>query len=400
VSIRRLEHGWEVRWHEAGRHRSRRFDRRADAQAWDAEVRRRRQLGPLALAQLTIATPKLGQWIEQRWAPEHAVALEQSTRERYANVYALHVAPWLDDVPLAELTVGRLRAWQAERIAAGVKPGTIHKARTLLSSVMRHAAESEAIAGNPLSLVRPPKAPQRDAVRPLAPSTVEAIRRALLTPSPREVAGSALGQRPRRRYALPGRDPRACRRDALIVSLLAYAGLRPGEMRALRWQDVRERTLLIQRAAAPDGSVKGTKTAQARTVRLLSPLAVELREWRLSSGRPPDQALVMPAADGGSWTKIDWQVWRRDHWAPACREVGLDPVPRPYDGRHSFASLLLAEGRQALYVAQQLGHSPTVLLQTYAHLLPEFEDAQRVDPESEISKARGSGVSLSPAETA
>jgi hypothetical protein len=171
MSVRRLERGgWEVRWREDSRNRSRRFDRRGDAQTWDAEVRRRKQLGPLALTQLTTRAPSLGAWITHRWAPEHAAALEHSTRERYANVYEVHVAPWLDEIPLTELGVGRLRAWQADRLAAGVSPGTIDKARILLSSVLRHAAESEAIPGNPLGLVRPPKASQRDRVRPLSAS--------------------------------------------------------------------------------------------------------------------------------------------------------------------------------------------------------------------------------------
>jgi Phage integrase, N-terminal SAM-like domain len=121
--------------------------------------------------------------------------LEQSTRERYANVHRCHIAPWLDDMPLAEITVAMLRAWQADLLAREVTPGTIHKARTFLSSVLRHAAESEAIPGSPLLLVRPPKAGQRDAVQPLSPTTVEAIRRALLDPAPRQVTASGPGQR-------------------------------------------------------------------------------------------------------------------------------------------------------------------------------------------------------------
>jgi integrase len=388
LSIRRRDGRWEVRWREQGHNRSRRFDRRADAQAWDAEVRRRRQLGPLALAQLTTTTPTLGQWIVHHWAPEHAANLERSTRDRYANVYAVHVAPWLDDVPLGELTVGRLRVWQGARVAAGVKPGTIDKARTVLSSVLRHAAESDVIPGNPLALVRPPRATPRDTVRPLAPSVIEAIRAELLAPPPADVPASGPGQRSRRRHAGPSRAPRLCRRDALIVSLLGYAGLRPGELRALRWQDIRDRTLLIERAAAPDGTPKATKTTHARAVRLLPPLSAELGEWRLTSGRPPGEALVFPAPGGGLWTKTDWGNWRNRQWAPACRRAGLDYLPRPYDLRHSFASLLLAEGRQPMYVARQLGHSPMVLLSHYAGLVDEFEDAERVDPEREIVRAR------------
>ena len=165
---------YEVRWREHGRNRSRTFSLRKDAHAWDREVSRRRQLGSLALQQLTSrGGPTLGEWISERWAPEHGVTLEQSTRERYANAYAVHIGPWLDEVPLNQVTVAVLRGWQAALIKDGVSPGTIHKCRTFLSSVLRHAAESEAIPGNPLSLVRAPKARPKDAVVPLSPITVE-----------------------------------------------------------------------------------------------------------------------------------------------------------------------------------------------------------------------------------
>ncbi len=391
VSYEKRRGKYVVRWREAGRQCSRSFDRRRDADAWELELRRRRQLGPIAVAQLTAAAPTLGEWIAERWTPEHASTLERATVTRYANVYALHIAPQLDHVPLTELGVARLRAWQAGRLDAGVGAGTIHKARTLLSSVLRHAAESEAIAGNPMSSVRPPRSAQRDLVRPLAPPTIEALRAALLEPAPTEVAASAPGQRTRRRYILPVRNPRECRRDALIVSLLAYAGLRPGELRALRWHDVRERTILIERAAGDDGTPKRTKTNQVRTVRLLEVLTADLREWYLACGRPPDHTLVVPGPEGSEWTKLQWQVWRRERWAPACRAVGLPPT-RPYDLRHSLASLLVAGGRQPLYVARQLGHSPTVLLRDYAHLFAEYEDAETIDPEREIAAARGAAT--------
>lgn len=210
----------------------------------------------------------------------------------------------------------------------------------------------------------------------------------MLDSAPREIAASGAGQRQRRRHERPAPGtPQTRRRDALIVSLLAYAGLRPGELRALRWQDVQERTLLVQRAAAPDGNANATKTGQRRSVRLLAPLAAELREYRLAAGRPPEHELLMPGADGGSWVKSRWQAWRRDHWMPVCRATALDPTPRPYDLRHSFASLLLSEGRQPTCVARQLGHSLTMLLETYAHLIDEF-DGERVDAEAEIEAAR------------
>jgi integrase len=75
-------------------------------------------------------------------------------------------------------------------------------------------------------------------------------------------------------------------------------------------------------------------------------------------------------------------------------------VPRPYDLRHSFASLLLAEGRTVHYVAAQLGHSPVLTLNTYGHVMAEYADAGRIDAEAEIAKARGATCCLSVARAA
>ena len=382
--------GWEVRWRENDANRSRMFALKKDADAWDREVQRRKQLGPIAVQQLTArGGPTLGQWVTERWAPEHAVMLADSTRNRYAEVYSVHIAPWLDDVPLGQFSAPLLSAWQAALIKGGVSPGTIHKARTLLSSVLRHAAENGGIMANPLSLVRAPRSASRDAVQPLSPAVVERIRRAMRTPSDREIGASAPGQRARRRYTRPAPGtPQTRQRDALIVSILAYAGLRPGELRALPLEGFRENTILVQRAANPDGSSKPTKNRQHRTVRLLSALAQDVREYKFAIGRPPEKTLILLHDDGDPWDKNAWQMWRADRWAPACRAVGLDPVPRPYDLRHSFASLLLAEGKQPIWCAKQLGHTLAVFLSTYAHLIDEFEDRERIDADVEITEAR------------
>lgn len=350
---------YRVRWREHGRNRARTFNRRADADAWDREVKRRQQLGPIAVAQLTEVGATLAEWVIERWTPEHAATLALSTRASYAAVYGKHIAPQLDGLPLREITVGVLRRWQARLIAEGVGHGAIMRARAVLSSILRHAAESEAMPANPLPLVRAPKAPHREQVRPLAPATVERIR-------------AQLGVR-----------------DATLVSVLAYAGLRPGEALALRWRDVRERTILVQRASDGYGGVKATKTRSVRTVRLLAPLAADLREWRLASGRPSDDALIFPGVDGRTVTREAWKSWTRRTWADAWRAArGAERTPRVYDLRHSYVSLLLAEGRTIHYVATQAGHDAQLTLSTYGHLLAEYADADRIDAEREIAHAR------------
>lgn len=95
-------------------------------------------------------------------------------------------------------------------------------------------------------------------------------------------------------------------RDATLRSVLAYAGLRPGEALGLRWGDIRERTILIQRSVSL-GEEADTKTRQHRTVRLLAPLAADLRSWRMAAGRRDDPELVFPGKGGLPWTQAAYQ---------------------------------------------------------------------------------------------
>lgn len=175
-------------------------------------------------------------------------------------------------------------------------------------------------------------------------------------------------------------------RDATLISVLAYAGLRPGEALGLRCADVRERRILIQRSVSLCEEAD-TKTRQHRTVRLLAPLAADLREWRLAAGRPGDPELVFPGKDGQPWTQAAYQSWRRRAFRRASLAAGLAHA-RPYDLRHSFASLLLHEGRSVIYVARQLGHDARLTLTRYGHVIDELEDAPRLEAESAIANAR------------
>ena len=54
----------------------------------------------------------------------------------------------------------------------------------------------------------------------------------------------------------------------VLVSVLAYAGLRPGEALALRWRHIGQRTITVEQAVS-FGEMKNTKTNSSRTVRLL-----------------------------------------------------------------------------------------------------------------------------------
>ena len=46
--------------------------------------------------------------------------------------------------------------------------------------------------------------------------------------------------------------------------------------------------------------------------------------------------------------------------------------------RHTFASILIAQGRDPVFVADQLGHAdPSITLRTYAHLFRAAREARR-----------------------
>jgi integrase len=191
----------------------------------------------------------------------------------------------------------------------------------------------------------------------------------------------------RLRVVAAGRRRKHGSRDATLITVLGYAGLRPQEAQALRWSDVRERTLLVEKAADGQGGVKTTKTGQARTVRLLAPLAADLAEWRLRCDHDDDDDLLFPNRSGGVWNDGAWQSWHRDAWHPACAVAGIENA-RPYNLRHSFVSLLINEGRSVVDVARQAGHAPTMTLDVYAHVFDEFDIAERVSAEDQIIRAR------------
>jgi integrase len=363
VSIERVSRkrgtGWRVRWRDGARNRARTFDRKADAVAFEAEVRRRRVAGDLR--PLEAGRETLQEFAEEWWRLHALPNLARTTLASYASLWDAHVLPRLGATPLRELDPLSLAAFRAELTAAGVGPAAVRRVMVILQGVLERAVEWQHIPANPARAVRKPPQRRDRAVRPLSPLAVERARAHLLD----------LGRI----------------RDAVLVTVLAYAGLRPGEALALTWSHIRDRIILVERAVAL-GELKTTKTARTRTVRLLAPLAADLREWRIAQGRPAGEALVFPGRGGAIWGDDAWRYWRRRVFTPAVKAVGLDSPVRPYDLRHSFVSLLLAEGTNVVEIARQAGHSPTMTLSTYAHLFDEAAGAERVSAENEIRRAR------------
>jgi integrase len=345
---------WRVRWKQGDRYRSQTFDRKGDAVTFGAEIRRRQQLGTLVT--IDSGRETLRDYVVETWAPAYGSNLARKTQLHYEHLLLKHVLPELGPLELRAITPETIARWQADRLASGYGRIATRHAFDLLGSILQRALEGGQIQTNPARAVRKAPRPRRAEVRPLPPVTIERMR-AATTP-----------------------------RDATLISVLAYAGLRPGEALALQWRDIREQTILVERAVSL-GKEKDTKTAAHRTVRLLPPLAADLRKWRLLSGRPAAKALIFPSATGTVWSQPAYQSWRRRAFKRSLDGAGVEHA-RPYDLRHSYASLLLHEGRSVIYVARQLGHDARLTLSTYGHVMDEFEEAPQLDAHTAIANAR------------
>ena len=111
-------------------------------------------------------------------------------------------------------------------------------------------------------------------------------------------------------------------------------------------------------------------------------------ELRLRAGNPTGNSLLFPRTDGEPWREHDYRNWRTRRFMPAAEAVGM-PDARPYDLRHTYASLRLAEQRLSLReIADQMGNSLATLASTYAHVIADLKGQRPADPDVLIAKAR------------
>ncbi len=370
--------GYQVKWREGGRQRSRTFTRKGDADTFERDIERRKQLGPLASG-VIMSRVTLADFMEQEWWPRYAIPnLAPETRRRYLDAWGHDLLPRVGGYQLREITPMLVEDLRDQLAHHGLAPASQRKALLLLSGILKRAVVRGLIPANPVSMVQMPKAPPAAHRQPLSPATVERIRWIMRSQRTRTVPATAAGKRPQRGYESPVGTPAERQRNALIVSILAYAGLRPVEDRTARWDDLSERTL----------HVLASKTGRARDVDLLHPLAQDLAEWRMACGRPAGDQLILPRPTGGEWTRSDWANWRRRVYQPAAIAAGVTGDLRPYRLRGSFVSLLLWSGEDLVYVAEQAGHSVATLARHYAGVMSEMKGQPRVPAGAAIRRAR------------
>lgn len=152
---------------------------------------------------------------------------------------------------------------------------------------------------------------------------------------------------------------------ANLIETWFFVGPRTSEIFGLRWPRVLLPTgKLVISEALVAGERKGTKTSYEREVILNSRAMAALQRQRQHTQLKGEIVFPDPA------TGLPWSVqdFLKHVWTPLLARLGIR-YRRPYNMRHTYATLMLMAGMMPAFCAKQLGHSVSEFLKTYARWL-------------------------------
>ena len=122
MSIERVERDsgvvWRVRWRHAGHNHSKVLGRKRDAEAFDAEMRRRKRTGEIAA--MDAGKETLATFGEDWWRLYAEPNLAPRTLQVYATLWDAHILPRLGQIRLRELTPTAINRFRLDLETAGV----------------------------------------------------------------------------------------------------------------------------------------------------------------------------------------------------------------------------------------------------------------------------------------
>lgn len=153
------------------------------------------------------------------------------------------------------------------------------------------------------------------------------------------------------------------------LTVWAFTGMRTGEINGLKWRYVDfDRNLIVVRETFTHGAQDDTKTDGSRRDIPMLPMVRDALQAQRKS-RTAGCEYVFHTASG---KPIDAINFNNRVWRPLLRHLGL-PMRRPYQLRHTAATLMLASGENPEWVARTLGHSTTeMLFRVYSRFVPNL----------------------------
>lgn len=334
---------YQVRYRTPNRTQTKKrgFKTKREAQEFAASVEVQKYRGEYISHQSGQAT--IGE-LGPPWLVRQSAHLKPSSLLALKVGWRVHVEPRWRDVRVADMNRTIIQDWVAE-LGKNRSATTVKRAYGVLSSILDDAVEDRRVIANPAKGVKTKRKEMRGRVY-LNHRQVDRLARE---------AGDSSG----------------------VVLVLAYTGIRWGEMIALRVRDVdtSRRRFSIERNAVEVGTqiyVGSPKNHERRSVpyiQMLDPV-IEIA----CAGKPPD-SLLFPGPDGDFRRRTRTDGSSSGWFAGAVRRAGI-PRVTPHDLRHTAASLAISSGANAKAVQRMLGHkSAAMTLDVYADLFEDDLDA-------------------------
>lgn len=249
------------------------------------------------------------------------------------------VGKWLARCPIQDINEARkLMIW-----ALGEKPVlTSRRVAMYIKTMYKWAAQEDVaiIARNPLASFKMPKAPQRE-------EEIIVI--------PRSETGLVLA-------ALEAKLTYRSVNWSWYTEFMLQTAMRTGEVRAAKWDDIKENKLLVhQNYTLTHGLKNSTKTNKRRWV----PINARCQEILAELSR--ENEFIFP------WNRLAFQSYFRKKLLP-LHEAGLiSHVYRPYDCRHTAISRWIEAGIPVPQVANWAGNTSEVIFKHYCNSTQEYE---------------------------
>ena len=267
-----------------------------------------------------------------------------NTEHGYKGYLKNHLLPYFGKLKLCEITPLAVNEFVAQELETGRKNSTVNKYTKLMSQIYSFMIDMDIVLKNPLARIKSLKEERSEEIRSLSTEETK-----ILLSKAKEI--------------YPDFYP-------LLFTAL-FTGMRQGELMGLTWDSINwiTRKITVDKNFT-HGRVGTTKSGKVRKVDMSLELVKVLKEWRLACPKG-EHNLVFPNSDGG-YQDANNMIKRR--FKPALNRARIDSL-RFHDLRHTYASLLLANGAPMKYVQLQLGHSSIKMtMDLYTHLLPEVNE--------------------------
>lgn len=276
---------------------------------------------------------------------EDGKKLARSTVDAYTSNLETWIVPRWGSYKLTDVRTTAVEDWLESLIGGKSKrplaPGTKAKIRNIMHALFNHAMRQEWLEQNPITLVR------QSAKRQRTPDVLEVAEIKALLEELQE----------------PFRT---------MVFLAAGTGLRISEVIGLRWSDLNFDDLLIHlNRGFVDGRISEMKTeASRKPIALDLGLAELLLEWKARTPykEPEDWIFASPRMNGLSPYSPD--TIRSKHIKIAAKRAGITKRVGWHTFRHSFATLLKANGEDIKVVQESLRHANSrITMDIYAQAI-------------------------------